>query len=52
MFGWIKRLWKRYVQFTLEQYEVSPVVYRIGTKKYIKRKAFSKGPVPRTRYQK
>jgi hypothetical protein len=52
MFGWIKRLYKRYERFTLEQYDVSPVVYKIGTKKYIKKKQFSKGPVPRTRYKK
>ena len=52
MFGWIKRTWKRYVQFTLEQYDVAPVVYKIGTKRYIKKKAFSKSPVPRTRYEK
>jgi hypothetical protein len=52
MFGWIERLWKRYVRFTMEQYDMSPVVYKIGTKKYIKVKKFSRGPVPRTRYQK
>ena len=52
MFRWIKQLWKRYEQFTLEQYDVSPVVYKIGTKKYIKKKQFSKNPLPRTRYQK
>ena len=52
MFGWIKRLYKRYERFTLEQYDVSPVVYRIGTKKYIKVKKISKHPMPRTRYKK
>jgi len=52
MFGWIKKLYKRYERFTLEQYDVSPVVYRIGTKRYIKKKQFSKSPVPRTRYEK
>ena len=52
MFRWIKQLWKRYERFTMEQYDVSPVVYKIGTKKYIKVKKFSKSPVPRTRYQK
>jgi hypothetical protein len=51
MLEWIKKLYKRYERFTLEQYDVSPVVYKIGTKKYIKVKKFSKGPVPRTRYQ-
>ena len=52
MLGWIKRLYKRYEQFTMEQYDVSPVVYKIGTKKYIKVKKFSKRPVLRTRYEK
>ena len=52
MFRWIKRLWKRYEKFTMEQYDMAPVVYKIGTKRYIKKKAFSKGPVPRTRYEK
>ena len=52
MFRWIKRLWKRYEKFTLEQYDMAPVVYKIGTKRYIKKKAFSRGPVPRTRYEK
>jgi hypothetical protein len=51
MLGWIKKLYKRYERFTLEQYDVSPVVYKIGTKKYTKVKKISKGPVPRTRYQ-
>jgi hypothetical protein len=52
MFEWIRRLWKRYERFTMEQYDLSPVVYRIGTKRYIKKKQFSKSPVPRTRYEK
>jgi hypothetical protein len=52
VFGWIKKLYKRYEKFTLEQYDMAPVVYRIGTKKYIKKKQFSKSPVPRTRYEK
>jgi len=52
MFRWIKRLWKRYERFTLEQYDLSPVVYKIGTKRYIKVKKFSKNPVPRIRYEK
>jgi len=52
MFRWIKRLWGRYMRFTLEQYDASPVVYKIGTKKYIKVKKYTKGPVPRTRYEK
>ena len=52
MLEWIKKLYKRYERFTMEQYDVSPVVYRIGTKLYIKKKQFSKSPVPRTRYQK
>jgi len=52
MFGWIKRLWKWYERITLEQYDVSPVVYKIGTKKYIRVKKYTKGPVPRTRYEK
>jgi len=52
MLEWIKKLYKRYERFTLEQYDVSPVVYKIGTKRYIKKKAFGKGPVPRTRYEK
>jgi hypothetical protein len=52
MLEWIKRLWKRYELFTMEQYDLSPVVYRIGTKRYIKKKQFSKSPVPRTRYEK
>ena len=52
MFGCIKRLWKRYEKFTMEQYNVAPVVYKIGSKKYTKKKSFSKGPIPRTRYEK
>jgi hypothetical protein len=52
MLGWIKKLYKRYERFTLEQYDVSPVVYRIGTKKYIKKKQFSKSSVPKIRYEK
>ena len=36
----------------MEQYDLSPVVYRIGTKRYIKKKQFSKNPVPRTRHEK
>ena len=52
MFDWIRRLWKRYEKFTMEQYDAHPVVYKIGTKRYIKKKAFSKNPVPKTRYQK
>jgi hypothetical protein len=52
MLGWIKKLYKRYKRFTMEQYDLSPVVYRIGTKRYIKKKQFSKNPVPRTRYEK
>ena len=51
MFGWIKRLYKRYEKFTLEQYDVAPVVYKIGTKKYIKEKKFSKDPIPRIRFK-
>jgi len=52
MLEWIKKLYKRYERFTMEQYDLSPVVYRIGTKRYIKKKQFSKNPVPRTRYEK
>lgn len=52
MFAWIKRLWKRYEKLTMEQYGVPPTVYKIGTKRYIKKKRFTKGPVPRTRYEK
>ena len=52
MLEWIKKLYKRYERFTLEQYDLSPVVYKIGTKKYIKKKQFSKSPVPRIRYEK
>jgi len=52
MFRWIKRLWKWYERITLEQYDASPVVYKIGTKKYIKVKKYTKGPIPRTRYEK
>ena len=52
MLEWIKKLYKRYERFTMEQYDLSPVVYRIGTKKYIKKKQFSKSPVPKTRYEK
>ena len=52
MLGWFKKLYKRYERFTMEQYDLSPVVYRIGTKRYIKKKQFSKNPVPRTRYEK
>ena len=52
MLEWIKKLYKRYERFTLEQYDVAPVVYKIGTKRYIKKKTFSKGPIPRTRYEK
>jgi hypothetical protein len=52
MLEWIKKLYKRYERFTLEQYDVSPVVYRIGTKKYIKKKQFSKSSVPKVRYEK
>ena len=52
MLEWIKKLYKRYERFTMEQYDLSPVVYRIGTKKYIKKKQFSKSPIPKTRYEK
>ena len=52
MLHFFKRLWKKYKKFTVEQYNVAPVVYKIGTKKYIKKKQFSKSPVHRTRYQK
>ena len=51
MYKWIKKQWKRYCDFTVQSYE-QPTVYKIGKKKYIKVKRFSKGPVPRTRYDK
>jgi len=52
MFGWIKKLYKRYAKFTPDQHDMAPVVYKIGTKRYIKKKQFSKSPVPRMRYEK
>ena len=52
MFKWIKKLYKRYERFTLEQYDVSPVVYKIGTKRYIKVKKLRTGPKPKGPYEK
>jgi hypothetical protein len=52
MWTWIKRLYKSYERKTLQQYDVPPTVYKIGNKRYVKKKKISKGPVPRTRYDK
>lgn len=53
MLKWIKKLWKRYYEFTIKSYEEKPpVIYKVGNKRFVKRKRFSKGPVPRTRYEK
>ena len=53
MFKHIRRWLDAYKKFLLESYELpKPTVYKIGTKRYIKKKAFSKGLVPRTRYEK
>jgi len=53
MLLWFKKLWKSYYKHTIASYEEKPpVIYAVGKKRFVKRKRFSKGNVPRTRYEK
>ena len=51
MYKWIKHIVKSYEKMFTVEVPQRPVVYKIGTKKYIKKKQFSQSPVPRTRYE-
>ena len=53
MYKFLKKWWNRYMEFTMEQYAERPtIIYKVGKKKFVRTKKLTKGPIPRTRYEK
>lgn len=57
MYKFLKKLWHRYIEFTMEQYAERPKIrpkkiYKVGNKKFVRTKRLTRGPIPKTRYEK